>query len=156
MRPPEYRHHKERHGSHHHNRRDDLAGKLARCGKVLSHHLGEQRGQGQILRILSEEGDLSQRALQDRMEIRSGSMSELAAKLENKGLIVRVRDDQDKRKVLLSLTELGRDRVAHQTETDICQRRAELFSALSKDEQDVLQSLLTKLLTDWESRLEQE
>lgn len=156
MRDHEHRRRGEHHGSCRHNRMDDLAGKMARCGKILSHHVGERRGQGQILRILSEEGDLSQRELQELMEIRSGSMSELAAKLESKGLIVRIRDDQDKRKVFLSLTEQGRDRVAHQTEADIRQRRAELFSALSKDEQDTLQLLLDKLLADWEQRLEQD
>ena len=68
---------------------DDLAGQLEQCGKFLMYCLGKRRGQEKILRILWEQGEISQRELQELLGIQPGSMSEIAAKLESKGLIVR-------------------------------------------------------------------
>ena len=133
---------------------DDLAGKLERCGRLLSHCLGKRRGQGRILRTLCQRGDMPQKELQDLLGIQAGSMSEIAAKLEDKGLIVRVRSQEDRRKVSLSITEQGRSWVAQWGEEHILRRRAELFSALTAEEQDTLEHLLDKLSADWAQRLE--
>ena len=133
---------------------DDLAGKFERCGRLLSHCLGKRRGQGRILRTLSERGEMPQKELQDLLGIQSGSMSEIAAKLEDKGLIVRVRSEEDRRKVSLSITEQGRAWVSQGDEARIRHRRAELFSALTPEEQSMLESLLDKLSADWARRLE--
>ena len=133
---------------------DDLAGKFERCGRLLSHCLGKRRGQGRILRTLSQRGEMSQKELQDLLGIQAGSMSEIAAKLEDKGLIVRVRSKEDRRKVSLSITELGRTEAAQGDGEHIRRRRAELFSALTDEEQGVLESLLEKLSADWSQRLE--
>jgi len=80
--------------------------------------------------------------------------SEIAAKLEGKGLITRVRSEDDRRKVTLSVTEQGRAWVAQSDEEHILYRRAELFSALSPEEQTALETLLDKLSDDWVRRLE--
>lgn len=138
-----------------HPDRDDLAGKFERCGRLLSHCLGKRRGQGRILRTLCQRGEMPQKELQDLLGIQAGSMSEIAAKLEGKGLIVRVRSEEDRRKVSLSITEQGRAWAARRDEAHILRRRAELFSALTPEEQDVLESLLDKLSADWTRRLEQ-
>ena len=81
-------------------------------------------------------------------------MSEIAAKLEDKGLIVRVRSEGDRRKVFLSIAEQGRAWAAQGDEEHIRRRRAELFSALTDEEQGVLESLLEKLSADLSQRLE--
>lgn len=81
-------------------------------------------------------------------------MSEIAAKLEDKGLITRVRSEEDRRKVSLSITEQGRDWVAQRDEAHILRHRAELFSSLTTEEQAVLETLLDKLGDDWARRLE--
>ena len=134
--------------------RDDLAGKFERCGRQLSHSLGKRRGQGRILRTLCQRGEMPQKELQDLLGIQAGSMSEIAAKLEDKGLIVRVRSEEDRRKVSLSITEQGRAWVAQGDEAHILRRRAELFSALTPEEQRTLEGLLDKLSADWARRLE--
>lgn len=134
--------------------RDDLAGKFERCGRLLSHLLGKRRGQGRILRTLCQRGEMPQKELQDLLGIQAGSMSEIAAKLEDKGLIVRVRSGEDRRKVYLSITEQGRARVAKTSEEHILRRRAELFSALTPEERGTLEGLLDKLSADWDKRLE--
>lgn len=137
-----------------HGERDDLAGKLERCGKQISQCLGKRRGQGRILRTLCQRGEMPQKELQDLLGIQAGSMSEIAAKLENKGLITRVRSEKDRRKMSLSITERGRVWVAQTNEEHILRRRAELFSALSPEERDTLELLLDKLSADWAQRME--
>ena len=132
----------------------DLAGKFERCGRLLSHCLGKRRGQGRILRTLCQRGEMPQKELQDLLGIQAGSMSEIAAKLEDKGLIVRVRSEEDRRKVFLSITEQGRAWAAQGDETHIRRRRAELFAALTDEEQGTLEALLDKLSADWSQRLE--
>lgn len=146
------RNHGHCHGPH--MERDDLAGKFERCGRLLTHSLGKRRGQGRILRTLCQRGEMSQKELQDLLGIQAGSMSEIAAKLEDKGLITRVRSAEDRRKVSLSITEQGRAWVAQIDEEHILRRRSELFSVLSPEEQATLESLLDKLSADWIHRLE--
>lgn len=143
-------------GNGHMGGHDGLAGKLEYCGRVLGQLVGRCRGQHRILRILLEQGPTSQKDLQDALGIQSGSMSEIAAKLENRGLIVRGRDQLDKRKITLSITEEGRDWVARRDGAGIRQRQAALFSALTEEERDILEALLDKLSADWDRRLEPE
>ena len=132
----------------------DLTGRFERCGRLLSHCLGKRRGQGRILRTLCQRGEMAQKELQDLLGIQAGSMSEIAAKLEDKGLIVRIRSEEDRRKVFLSITEQGRAWAAQGDEEHIRRRRAELFSTLTDEEQGTLESLLEKLSADWSQRLE--
>lgn len=144
-------------GPHHHGSGPgwgDLAEKLERCGRHISHCLGTRRGQGRILRTLCQRGEMPQRELQDLLGIQAGSMSEIAAKLEDKGLIVRVRSEVDRRKVSLSITEQGRAWVDQSDKEHIRHRRAELFSALTSEEQSTLEGLLDKLSDQWAQQAE--
>lgn len=99
---------------------------------------------------------MSQQELQELLGVQAGSLSEIAAKLEDRGLITRVRSEQDRRKVYLSITEKGRDIAAQSGEEHILRRRAELFSALTPEEQNTLESLLDKLSADWARHLERQ
>lgn len=134
--------------------RDDLAGKFERCGRLISHCLGNRRGQGRILRTLCQRGEMPQKELQELLGIQAGSISEITAKLESKGLIVRVRSEEDRRKVSLSITEQGRDWVAQRDEDAVRRNRADLFSVLTPGERGTLEALLDKLSADWSRRLE--
>ena len=133
---------------------DDLAGKFERCGRFITYRLGRRRAQWTILSVLREEGSVTQRELQERLDVQPGSMSEIAAKLAAKGLVARGRAESDRRKILLSLTEEGRTWLARQDEDHVRRRRAELFSALTPEEQRTLGVLLDKLCVDWEERFE--
>ena len=55
---------------------------------------------------------------------------------------------------LLSLTEEGRAWLSRQNEDSVRKRRAELFSALTDQEQQMMHTLLEKLRVDWEQRFE--
>ncbi len=118
-----------------------LASLLHRCMHSIRHGGGRSMGQSRILRILAETGELSQRDLQERLRIQPGSLSEILGKLESKGQIQRSRDEQDKRKATLRITEEGRKALdATQPE------QKDPFSALSAEEQETLRTLLNKVL----------
>ena len=149
------------HGHGHHGpglkyEREDLAGKLEYCARALAQFAGRHHGQRKILRILRDQSPISQKELQTMLGIQSGSMSEIAAKLESRGLIVRGRDQTDKRKITLSITEAGLEWMAQKDDAEIQRRRAEFFSNLAQEERDALEVLLDKLASHWDQRLELE
>ena len=96
-----------------------------------------------VLRILARQDGLSQRALQEGLGIQPGSLSELVTKLEDKGLLTREQDGEDKRRVLLRLTDAGRE-AAGQAPSPA--ERDARFAALTEEERDTLRTLLDKLL----------
>lgn len=128
------------------NTAERLSVLLVRCGQKLGSR-GAGQTQGRILKILYLHGPMTQKELQDKLAIQPGSMSEIAAKLEHRGLILRQKDQTDKRKIFLSLTEAGRADVeafrAHK-------KASKRFDALSPEEQASLQAMLETLLDSWE------
>lgn len=145
------------HGHHGHgcaDSREDLAGKLEYCARGLALFAGRHHGQRKILRILQNQSPVSQKQLQDMLGIQSGSMSEIAAKLEGRSLIVRGRDQTDKRKITLSITPAGLEWLSQRDDAEIEQRRTEFFLGLTQEERDTLESLLDKLADYWDQKLE--
>ena len=123
-----------------------LGGLLRRCAHIYIHQEGGGHAtQRRILEMLAQR-EMSQQDLQKELHIQSGSISELITKLENKGLVLRRRDDQDRRKVTLEITEAGRERMARKP---VIRSQEEIFSALSAEEQAQLRSLLEKLIESW-------
>lgn len=136
------------------NLSDRLSVLLIRCGQKLG-SAGSNQTQGRILKILYLYGPMTQKALRDKLAIQPGSMSEIAAKLERKGLLVRQQDSVDKRKVLLSLTDAGRaDVEAFAVKHKSAHGRR--FDALSPAEQQTLKALLEKLLDSWDTQAPEE
>ena len=96
--------HEGHHGHHgkHHERNwqdaensDDLSVLLGKCGHHVAKHSGSGRGQDKILCILAEEESISQRKLQEILDIKPGSISEILTKLENKGFLIREKSEAD-------------------------------------------------------------
>ncbi|MGN0998886.1 MAG: MarR family winged helix-turn-helix transcriptional regulator [Faecousia sp.] len=123
---------------------------LIRCGQKLGSGHGKHQTQGRILKILYHQGPMTQKTLQDKLDIQPGSMSEIAAKLEHKGLLCREKDPVDKRKILLTLTEAGRADV-EQFQKQGKRHHTENFDVLTQEEQQQLLLLLEKLLENWSS-----
>lgn len=120
------------------------------------HHLSRSGmdghgGQGRILRILAQGGDMTQRALTEHLGIQPGSASEIIGKLEQAGCITRSENAEDRRTVVVHLTEAGQERLAAGE-----QKNPELFSALNEEEKAELQILLEKLCKDWKVRFPRE
>lgn len=136
------------------NMREDksktLLGLIEKCGRFLYHRRGGRRSQMRILGILGREGEMTQTQLQRKLEIQSGSMSEVMLKLEGKGLIERNRDEADKRKIKVKISEQGEAyfRNKHQGSLELDNH---LFDVLTEEEQKQLKGILTKLHSYWEN-----
>ena len=128
---------------------DELSSLLGKCGHMLFHRPGKGRGQKKILSILSQTDEMTQKELQEQLEIQSGSISEILTKLEEKGLLVRTRCEEDRRKVILSLTETGKEKADSFSNEESA---SDLYAVLSEEEKETLKSLLMKLLNSWETR----
>ena len=119
-----------------------LYGMFFRCSHILRRRVGNRVSRRRILKLLLEHGALTQCELQERLGIQAGSFSELAAKMEKRNLIKRERDVEDRRRIVLRLTEDGKTAAAQSEEI----RDEELFSALTPEEQEALQGMLQKII----------
>ncbi len=135
-------------------REDDTNGKLLALIRVLGHrgHAMEgPGGQNRVLSILKEEGEMTQRALTERLGIQPGSASELIGKLEKAGYLIRTPGLEDRRTAEVSLTEAGAARAGEAAEKRQAQRE-EMFAALTEEERQSLLALMEKLYLSWEER----
>src|SRR5450759_170286 len=66
----------------------------------------------EVLQHLSAGGPLTVGEQAEHLGLRRNSVSELLQRLEAKGLIARIRDERDERRVLVWLTDSGRDVVS--------------------------------------------
>lgn len=130
------------------NSEEDLGALLDRCGHYFAHRIGcSRRGRGNIITLLAQRPDISQKELAEILGVRPASVSELVTKLERKGLVRREKDEQDRRSMRLTLTEAGQQHVSR-SEVD----PAAPFQTLTPEEQKTLAELLNKLLQDWRQR----
>ncbi len=100
---------------------------------------------GRILKILSGHDGVSQSKLQDIMKIKPGSLSELLQKLENAGQIIRIPDENDKRKRNVYITDAGREafnelHAGHESEV------RDFYDVLTDEDKDSLLGIMDKLL----------
>ena len=115
--------------------------------RVCGHHLWFRSGD-KVLMTLFKRGNMTQRELQDILEIASASLSETLAKVEADGLVKRVKSEKDKRQIDLSLTERGNEEAKGiEAENDLV--AAELLCDLTVEEEVQLFYLLDKLAEKW-------
>ena len=124
--------------------RDDSAlyARFFRCSQIMQRRMGARASRQKLLSLLSQRGEMTQREVQEALGIQAGSLSELASRLEERGFITRERDEKDKRRIVLRLTELGREKAGQSARIG----DAELFAALSGEEQEQLGAMLGKLI----------
>jgi DNA-binding MarR family transcriptional regulator len=103
--------------------------------------------QRRALIFLRNTGDVSQRELTQKLSIKPGSMSEVLKKLSDKGFIVRTPSDDDRRTMIVSLTDEGTE-IADAALEYRQERRCEMFSSLDNDEKVTLLNLLEKINTE--------
>lgn len=90
--------------------------RLQQAGEVHAKRLGRFGGltpmQLMILRVLESEGRLTASALSGRVSLSAATLSGMLERLEERGLLQRQRDDQDRRRQWLSASEVGRSLLA--------------------------------------------
>ncbi|MGN1390105.1 MAG: MarR family winged helix-turn-helix transcriptional regulator [Bulleidia sp.] len=124
---------------------------LRMCGDFLSYRRGQRPGQNRVLFQLHRYGSITQKQLQEILQIQQGSLSELLSKMESSGLIERTRNPEDRRQVVLSLTEKGKE-IEHANHEQVMEEHKKLFSSLSEAEQKELYRMLRTLLADWKEK----
>ncbi len=131
---------------------DDVNGKLLTMLRVLGHaghHMEDKGGQGRVLAILKEEGEMTQRELTEKLGIQPGSASEIIGKLEKAGMLIRTPGLTDRRTADISLTAAGAARAGEAAEK-AQSRRETMFAALTEEEKNEFLALTEKLYTSWE------
>lgn len=103
------------------------------------------QGRGRMLGLLLDHVEMSQTQIASHLGIRPQSLSEMLAKAESDGVIVRRQSTEDKRQTLVSLTDLGRSRVETYRENHRRQA-AEFLTPLTDDEKNALAEILRKLI----------
>ncbi|MCE5235056.1 MAG: MarR family transcriptional regulator [Clostridiaceae bacterium] len=121
-----------------------LASKLRACGHFLYYQTGGKAGQRRILVTLLRLGSLTQKELQDALEISSGALSEILQKMEEASLIARKKSKDDKRQVKLTLTSAGTE-LALKAKAHYARMLERMFECLDGTEKSRLDEILGKL-----------
>lgn len=141
------------HGRHHHEDMDQdeqLRMLMRRCGHILWHQSGGKGSQKRILSILSHHDVMTQKELQEELDIKSGSLSEILGKIEQDALIERKPNEHDKRNMDVRISEAGKKAVQFYQE-ERHKETKEMFTCLSEAEKEQLLDILHKLIYAWKS-----
>lgn len=121
---------------------EELTKEFILASRFIMKPHGHHMGQGRILRILKD-GPISQKELQEAMNVQAGSISEIVSKLEEKGLLTKTKSDEDARAVVLTITDKGKERLE-----EFAQRK-DFYTSISEEEKEQLKDILVKLNNDW-------
>ena len=113
-------------------------------GEMMPPPPPREHGRVRLMNMLKENGKLSQREIAEKLDIRPQSLSELLVKMESDGFISRRQDKDDKRVIVVALTEKGEEQlvVLRQANREHAEK---LFSPLTDEEKDALIAILKKL-----------
>ncbi|MEM7547086.1 MAG: homoprotocatechuate degradation operon regulator HpaR [Pseudomonadota bacterium] len=100
--------------------------------------------QWRVLRVLAEFGTLDTKTLADRASLLFPSLTRIAATLRKKGLITQTRDDKDRRRQFIAITEAGQKIIDDNT-AEAAEIVAGFRAVLGKDEYEILLDLLARL-----------
>lgn len=112
------------------------------------HEHGLHQGEFDVLATLRRSGApyaLGPTQLFEALMISSGGMTNRLDRLERAGLIERTPNPSDRRGTLVALTEAGRQEIDRLFPQHV-ENESEALQSLSRDEQEMLDSLLGKLL----------
>ena len=131
-------------------------GRLARCEALIRRKLdqtftqfGMTSWEFDVLATLRRSGKpycLAPTALYSSLMVTSGTMTNRLQRLEQNGLIERVKNTQDARSMLVKLTSLGIDIIDQAVEAHLATEQA-ILASLPSDELKQLDQHLTKLLS---------
>lgn len=124
---------------------------LGAAGHYIHVNGGGRSGRQPLLcALLKHDGQMSQRELMCKFDLKAGSLSEVLSKLEKDGLIERTRDPQDRRQLIVSLTEAGHAQAT--TEQERRENfRAKAFTCITDEERAQLEDILVRINHHWRS-----
>lgn len=127
---------------------------LIRVSQTALDHFGVNEGEGNVLAALRRSGPpyaLTPTELYRSLLLSSGAMTNRIDRLEEQGYVVRERDADDRRRILVRLTDSGRELIDRAMDAHVSALAAELETALGPDERDDLADLLRQALAHFES-----
>jgi DNA-binding MarR family transcriptional regulator len=127
----------------------DLYGFFRKAGRFLYDYTGGKSGQRRVLMFLHH-GVLSQRDVQNKLQIKASSLSEMLSKMEKEGLLVRKRSQEDSRQILITLTKKG-EKYSEEGMKLLDDMTEKLYDCLSDEERSELHRLMKKLLMHWDT-----
>ncbi len=107
-------------------------------------------GQGWLMILLRERGTLTQRELIEITGRRSATLSEQLDSMDKAGLIIREKNEDDKRNIDVTLTPLGLE-TAKDAEEARQELADKLLSTLDEVEKEQLSKIMKKILNAFES-----
>ena len=108
------------------------------------------KGQGRLIAFLKRKDGLSTKDLSEILNISVTSLNETLNKLEHQGFIKKVPSPNDKRVLLVELTEKGRA-LEFKNHEDI-----DIFDALSEEEKEKLNEYLNRLMGELHKKFKEE
>lgn len=131
-----------------------ILSRLRQIELLKEHKIGRaSMGQGRLLECLHKNNGIAQKELSEMLDIRPGSLSELVTKAENRKLIERRDNPDDKRVTNIYLTEKG-TREVKKFMILYREMTKDIFDSLSETEQSMLCSKLKELNKNIDSKLE--
>lgn len=116
--------------------------------------LGPHRGQGRVLALLKMTPEISQKDLTFVLGMRPQSVGELLQKMEDKEWITREVSEDDRRVMIVRLTESGKEAADKLDEKPALDE--ELFAQFSDEEKAEFVRLINKLLEELNTKMEEE
>lgn len=108
------------------------------------------KGQGRLIVLLKRKDKISTKALSEILNISVGSLNETLNKLEQQGFIKKVPSPNDKRILLVELTDKGRNlKLKNHEDIDI-------FDSLSEEEKENLNEYLNLLIKSIHKKFKEE
>ena len=118
-------------------------GVMAPIRDMLS-ETGITEQQWRVLRVLSENGPLDATSLADRASLLFPSLTRIATKMREKGLITQTRDEVDRRRHFIAITEAGQ-RIIDDRADQSARIVADIRETLGEEDYETLLDLLAKL-----------
>jgi DNA-binding MarR family transcriptional regulator len=121
-----------------------LAGRIF-TKKLQEHEIEINPAQGRIMFVLWENDGIPINELAEKTALAKSTLTSMLDRLEEAGHLVRVRSEEDRRKVLIERTE--KDRAWQKTYVQVSQEMVELFYAgFSESEIEAFEGYLGRIL----------
>jgi len=98
-----------------------------------------------ILSALEEKGTLDQITLGGFTALDRNTVAVVVRKLEDRDLVTRRRNPEDRRSMLVALSDAGRS-LRHDAETVVREAQEDILAPLDDDEREILSKLLRKMV----------
>jgi len=125
------------------------------AARVYSEKWGLSLPKYRVLTVMGNLAEMSLRELTDQTQMDKGQISRVVSQMETQGLIVRKADDNDARRLNLTLTPAGSN-LFKRTIGVSEERQREILSILTPEELAALRSTLEKLSSHMRARLDDE